>query len=169
MAKRPFSSLCAFAVPLLSVVLSAPFASADSPTPSIGGPANASSDNGSGGASPGQIASIAAEATTDSQGDFTTHVNIEAPAYFGIEPKLALDYRSGGGNGPLGVGWTLAGLSSIRTASTHWGMPGYAPPYAGGDLYTIDGMEVYPCAQLAQGAPSPLPTPSVCSIQTRRC
>lgn len=31
----------------------------------------------------------------------------------GMEPKLSLSYNSGSGNGPVGLGWSLAGLSSV--------------------------------------------------------
>ncbi|MFD0893724.1 VCBS repeat-containing protein [Luteolibacter ambystomatis] len=31
----------------------------------------------------------------------------------GMEPKLSFNYSSGGGNGPLGVGWSLGGLEKI--------------------------------------------------------
>ncbi len=36
------------------------------------------------------------------------------PGRAGMEPKLALSYSSRSGNGLLGVGWSLAGLSEIR-------------------------------------------------------
>jgi hypothetical protein len=35
------------------------------------------------------------------------------PGVAGMEPKLSLVYNSGGNNGPLGVGWTVQGISQI--------------------------------------------------------
>ncbi|WP_255376874.1 FG-GAP-like repeat-containing protein [Rhizobacter sp. OV335] len=35
------------------------------------------------------------------------------PGVAGMEPKLSLVYNSGGNNGPIGVGWTVQGISQI--------------------------------------------------------
>jgi RHS repeat-associated protein len=83
------------------------------------------------------------EATTEVNaftGSFQTRVPIGVPAFRGIEPRLALQYSSQGGNGPVGVGWSLAGVSVIERAS-----PGHgAPRYDGTDVFVLDGNDLIP-------------------------
>ncbi len=53
-------------------------------------------------------------AKTDETGGFNYSVSIYAPpGTAGVAPQLSLDYHSRGGNGPLGVGWSIGGLSAI--------------------------------------------------------
>jgi len=74
-------------------------------------------------------------------GTFQTSIPIRVPPYHGIEPKLALTYNSGAGNGFVGVGWSLSGFSRIERAS-----PGYgAPRYDDNDLFLLDGELLVPC------------------------
>src|SRR5262245_15214104 len=40
-------------------------------------------------------------------GEFSERIPIALPAVHGLEPKLALHYHSGDGNGPVGWGWSL--------------------------------------------------------------
>ncbi len=47
-----------------------------------------------------------------------------------VQPSLSLNYNSNGGNGPLGVGWSLGGLPSITRMNY-----GNGVKYAGGDTY----------------------------------
>lgn len=55
-------------------------------------------------------------------GSLTTGIPIEVPAgRAGMTPQLALQYSSGGGPGPFGVGWDLP-LGRIERSST-WGTP----------------------------------------------
>jgi hypothetical protein len=66
------------------------------------------------------------------------------PGIAGLEPKLALVYHSQSGNGLLGVGWSLEGLSSItrcpRTKAQD-GVPG-GVNYALSDRYCLDGQRL---------------------------
>src|SRR5687767_1319042 len=48
------------------------------------------------------------ESDADPNGAFSTRIDLQVPAYRGLEPKLALVYRSGGGNSLVGVGVSLA-------------------------------------------------------------
>lgn len=58
------------------------------------------------------------------------------PGRGGAEPSLAVRYSSGGGNGPMGLGWSL-GTSSI-SIDTRFGVP----RYDGNELYTLDGSQL---------------------------
>lgn len=52
--------------------------------------------------------------SVDATGAFTYRIPIELPAgRAGVQPHLALNYSSSEGNGLLGVGWNLEGISSI--------------------------------------------------------
>ncbi|HTN89147.1 MAG TPA: SpvB/TcaC N-terminal domain-containing protein, partial [Sorangium sp.] len=46
-------------------------------------------------------------------GAYTYRLPIDVPPGRGIEPSLAITYSSRAGNGPMGVGFSLSGLSSI--------------------------------------------------------
>jgi Salmonella virulence plasmid 65kDa B protein/FG-GAP-like repeat len=75
-------------------------------------------------------------------GSFTTQVPIEVPSFHGIQPDLALQYSSQGGNGWVGIGWSLTGTSMIdRTAGAHG-----LPHWDASDHFTIDGVGLIPCA-----------------------
>jgi len=81
-------------------------------------------------------------------GQFSERIPIKVPAYHGIAPSLGLHYHSGNGNGYVGVGWEIAGLSQIERASPGKG----APAYNGNDIFLLDGMQLVPCAS---GSTSP--------------
>jgi hypothetical protein len=82
-----------------------------------------------------------ARAQEDSTGAYRTETPIEVPSYHGLEPHLTLTYNSSSGNGFLGVGWNLSGLSRIERTSPGKGTPNYDSS----DVYWLDGMELVPC------------------------
>src|SRR5689334_16575266 len=74
------------------------------------------------GASPAPRSSIV---TDPFRGSLGMTIPIDVPAFHGVEPQLALAYSSSGGSGFAGVGWNLAGFSSIERVSPGQGAPRY--------------------------------------------
>ncbi len=58
-----------------------------------------------------------------------------------VEPRLALVYDSRTGLGPLGVGWSLAGLSTITRCNRSWAQDGAPAPVGNTvlDRFCLDG------------------------------
>jgi len=81
------------------------------------------------------------EAVEPFYGSFDQSVRIEVPAFHGIEPSLALTYGSSRGNGMLGVGWRLGGLSVIEAATPRRG----TPKYNSNDIFLMDRHELVAC------------------------
>ncbi|WP_300688888.1 RHS repeat-associated core domain-containing protein [Chryseobacterium sp.] len=81
--------------------------------------------------------------TANQKGDANMNYPIRVPAGLGgVQPSLAIGYNSGAGNGWMGEGWDLQGLSAI-TVDTRWGTPMFGSEET--ELYTLDGeMLVYP-------------------------
>ncbi|ROI06747.1 hypothetical protein EGI16_02245 [Chryseobacterium sp. G0240] len=82
--------------------------------------------------------------TATQKGDASADYPIRVPAGIGgLQPSVSIGYSSAGGNGWMGDGWNINGLSSI-TVDTKWG----TPMFDGGketELYSLDGeMLVYP-------------------------
>lgn len=42
-----------------------------------------------------------------------SQLHIEVPPFHGLEPRLELSYQASAGDGWLGVGWSLTGISTI--------------------------------------------------------
>ncbi|MCT2406419.1 hypothetical protein NZD88_02475 [Chryseobacterium antibioticum] len=85
------------------------------------------------------------EAPTASQtGDANINYPLMLPAgVSGMQPSLSVNYSSGSGNGWMGEGWNIGGLSSI-SVDTRWGTPAFTTGQET-ELYSIDGeMLVYP-------------------------
>ena len=59
----------------------------------------------------------------------------------GMQPHLALFYNSRGGDGPLGIGWQISGLSSIKRCHPDFARDGQTSPvtFGSGDRLCLDG------------------------------
>ncbi|MFG2695433.1 RHS repeat-associated core domain-containing protein [Kitasatospora sp. NPDC048407] len=64
------------------------------------------------GVTPGKLDGGAFGVTPDGAGSLTLSLWVPA-GRLGVQPELDLHYHSRGGNGPLGVGWSLSGLPRI--------------------------------------------------------
>src|SRR5207245_2344255 len=76
------------------------------------------------------------------------------PGVAGMQPKLALSYSSQAGNGLLGVGWIVSGLSSIdrcRRTIIQDGV-GIGVTYDANDRYCLDGQRLVLVAGTSYGA-----------------
>ena len=57
------------------------------------------------------VGSLPGEVQVDNTGSAKYTIPLAVPVGTGgIEPELSLEYSSQGGNGPLGVGWSLGGF-----------------------------------------------------------
>jgi RHS repeat-associated protein len=68
-----------------------------------------------------------------------------APGRGGMQPDLSLNY-TGGGNGVLGVGWSLGGLSSIHRCPANLEQDGFISgiTFTDKDRYCLDGQRLIP-------------------------
>ncbi|WP_082171112.1 SpvB/TcaC N-terminal domain-containing protein [Chryseobacterium sp. Hurlbut01] len=82
--------------------------------------------------------------SANQKGDANAEYPIRVPSGLGgLQPSLSIGYSSGGGNGWMGDGWNINGLSSI-TVDTRWGVPEFDAE-GETELYSLDGeMLVYP-------------------------
>jgi len=76
------------------------------------------------------------------------------PGVAGMEPQLALNYNSRGGNGLMGIGWTLSGLPSITRCPRTTPQDGVkgAVAYDANDRFCLDGKRLMVVSG-AYGAP----------------
>lgn len=75
-------------------------------------------------------------------GSFNYSIPIEIPAGSnGVQPNLSISYSSSGGDGILGEGWALNGLSSVSRVSKSKYYDGATEPinYDNDDAFAIDG------------------------------
>ena len=66
---------------------------------------------------------------------------ITSPGTAGMQPSLTLSYSSSGGNGLLGLGWSVIGISTIQRSSKTLAQDGEIDgiSFDGGDSYSLDG------------------------------
>ena len=83
-----------------------------------------------------------ADVTVDQhRGSAQSGIAVEVPSYYGLEPRLLLSYDSSGGNGWLGVGWSLSSTTIQRESAD-----GGVPRWDESDVYRLDGSRLRPCA-----------------------
>lgn len=100
------------------------------------------------GTSPGEF-------SVDETGAATYRMPLRVPpGVAGMTPELALVYNSRGGNGPLGLRWGLAGLSSIARCPASWVVDGFvdAVDFDDNDRFCLDGQRLLKVAGATYGA-----------------
>jgi RHS repeat-associated protein len=83
-------------------------------------------------------------------GSYHQTLAVDVPAFHGLEPRVGVGYASGAGNGLAGWGWSLFGDSSIERTSRGRGVPALDSS----DVFTLDGLELIPCAKQKTPGPS---------------
>lgn len=81
------------------------------------------------------------------------------PGTNGVQPSVGIAYNSQGGDGPLGWGWNITGLSAITRTGTDWYHD--AAPYSGvvgvtftsADRFSLDGQRLVLLSGANYGAP----------------
>lgn len=70
-----------------------------------------------------------------------------------LQPELSLAYRSGGGNGLLGVGWSIGGFSAIAPCPRTLAHDGTRArvTFSADDAYCLDGTRLRPAGSPAAG------------------
>src|SRR5262249_33035502 len=122
----------------------------------------ANADTGDGAPASGTTSSTPGLGPTDSPldtfyGSAKESISIDVPPMHGITPKLAIAYGSRAPNGPLGVGWSLRGTSTIERVSPGRG----APHYDSTDQFLLDGVELVTCPSCnPKFGPCPMPVDS---------
>ena len=91
------------------------------------------------------VGSIPGKLNVGSSGCATYNIPIECPSgIMGMQPDLSIYYNSQGGNGPVGIGWNVGGLSAIGRATKN-SFNDYAIAginFTALDKYTLDGNDL---------------------------
>ncbi|MCY1015228.1 RHS repeat-associated core domain-containing protein [Pyxidicoccus sp. MSG2] len=94
------------------------------------------------GTAAGQV-DAAFNVTADGEATYTVPLWVP-PGRAGMQPKLSLSYRSRGGNGMLGVGWNVSGLSQIARCRKTFAQDGLTAPirFTQDDAFCMDGQRL---------------------------
>jgi RHS repeat-associated protein len=67
-----------------------------------------------------------------------------SPGIAGMQPKLSFEYSSRGGNGIMGMGWSLSGLSAITRAPSTLAQDGFihGVDFSANDRFAMDGQRL---------------------------
>jgi hypothetical protein len=90
------------------------------------------------------VGAIPAKFEVSDRGSATYTVPLEVPPGGPITPSLELAYASSSGNGALGTGWSLGGLSQISLCQRTFAQDGYTVPIVGDgtDALCLDGQRL---------------------------
>ncbi|MDD2799355.1 MAG: lamin tail domain-containing protein [Bacteroidales bacterium] len=90
----------------------------------------------------GTVGTLPGEFSVSSSGGSTYNIPIECPVGIsGMQPNLSLVYNSQGGNGPLGAGFAISGLSAISRSTKNLYSDGVVAglTFTSADVFNIDG------------------------------
>lgn len=97
-------------------------------------------------AAPAAVAgALSGRFTTGQNGDAQYQIDIDVPPGIrGVQPQLSLTYDSQAGNGIVGMGWSLSGLSSIERCRRTPAVDGVRGTitYSASDVYCLDGQRL---------------------------
>jgi RHS repeat-associated protein len=96
--------------------------------------------------SAGNDMSLPGSGSVGADGQYHYTLPLDVPdGRMGMAPKLALNYSSGAGNGPLGVGWSLSGLSAIMPCPEIQAIDKQSLPVtmSGNDALCLDGVRLF--------------------------
>jgi hypothetical protein len=91
------------------------------------------------------VGTLPGRVNVDANGAGTYNIPIDVPEGIkGMQPNISLVYNSQGGNGPLGMGWSLSGLSSItKTTKTIFSDNAITGIDVKSDVFQLDGNKLY--------------------------
>lgn len=91
----------------------------------------------------GSLSAVRLEGADNPTGAMVKRIDLSMPPFHGLDPHLALGYHSRQGDGPLGVGWMVDGLSTIQLASPGKGIASFDGTT---DVYLLEGELLHPCS-----------------------